>query len=191
MSRVSPYTMETSEGASLFGMARALFVVGLVATLAIACHARNKIVVAWPDAPLELRDSTDRDAAIDRFWALPVGPERERTRTEIADAIAKRIADALGEDRAFVAAQLLDQLVGLWQLDPATIGHSLASHAGLLRQLRAQFAKAGALEPAVQTLVVLAEVEPAQREAHMAELAEILAFGDDLAIAENGPDAVR
>ncbi|MEO7095851.1 MAG: hypothetical protein ABI175_21505, partial [Polyangiales bacterium] len=51
--------------------------------------------------------------------------------------------------------------------------------------------KSGALEPAIQTLVLLAEIEPAQRAAHVAELEEILAFADELAIADNGPTAVR
>src|SRR5688500_8552362 len=113
-------------------MARVSLVGVLIATLAIACGAASrKISIDWPDAPLELRDASDRDTAIDRFWVLPAGPERERMRTEIADAIAKRIADAVAEDRALVAAQLLEQLVGLWQMDPATLGRGLASHAGL------------------------------------------------------------
>src|SRR6185436_12186386 len=53
------------------------------------------------------------------------------------------------------------------------------------------FAKAGALEPAVRTLAVLAEVEPGSRAAHLAELDEILEFAELLATTEHGPDASR
>lgn len=159
-------------------------------TIAAACGSAPKHHVSWPDAPLELRDTTDRDAAIDRFWVLPLGADRDRVRAAIADAITKRIADAMREDRLITAAQLLSQLVGMWQSDPDAIGRGLALHAPLLRELRTQLAKAGSLEPAVQVVIVLAEIGP-DRAPYIAELGEILAFADDLAIAENGPDAVR
>jgi tetratricopeptide (TPR) repeat protein len=122
---------------------------------------------------------------------MPLGAERDRARTAIAAAIARRISDAIEEDRPFAAAQLLDQLTWIWQSDPDTVGRGLAAHADLLANLRAMFAKSGALEPATQTLVLLAEVEPARRALHLAEVDEILAFADDLAIADNGANAGR
>lgn len=145
----------------------------------------------WPDAQVELRDDGDREQAIDRLWLLPPGAERARARAPIAAAIARRIGDAIEDDQPFVAAALLDQLTGLWQGDPAAVGRGLADHAALLRDLRATFARSGALEPAAQTLILLAEVEPAARAAHLAELDEVLGFADDLAIAENGEAAHR
>jgi hypothetical protein len=147
--------------------------------------------VTWPDAPVALRDDEDRDHAIDQLWAMPAGSERDRARTAIAAATARRISDAIVEDRPFVAALLLDQLTWIWQTDPTAVGRGLAPHAELLARLRAMFAKSGALEPAIQTLVLLAEVEPGRRAAHLAEIDEILAFADELAIADNGVHAGR
>jgi hypothetical protein len=163
-----------------------------LAALALAgCRAAPPVRPMWPDAPVQLRDDKHRDAAIDRLWVTPPGAARDRARAEIADAIARRIVDAIDEDRPFAAAELQGQLASLWHDDAAAIGRGLAAHAELLRRLRALFARTGALEPAVRTLVVLAEVEPAQRAAHLAELDEILEFADALAVSEHGPDGSR
>ncbi|HEY0484185.1 MAG TPA: hypothetical protein VGD37_41985 [Kofleriaceae bacterium] len=151
----------------------------------VAFHPR------WPDVGLELRDDGDRDQAIDQLWLVAPGPERGRARAPIAAAIARRIGEAIEDDQAFVAAALLDQLTWLWSGDPAAVGRELADQAALLRELRATFARSGALEPAVQALILLAEVEPAARAARLAELDEVLGFADDLAVADNGPEAVR
>lgn len=140
---------------------------------------------------LELRDDGDREQAIDHLWVMPPGAERDQARAAIAAALARRIDDALADDHPFVAAALLDQLTSLWQTDPGAVGKDLAPHAPLLGRLRATFSKAGALEPTVQTIVVLAEVEPDRRAIHLAELDEVLAFADELGVADNGPDATR
>lgn len=159
--------------------------------LSAACRHTADTHARWPDAPVSLRDDADRDQAIDHLWVLPPGPERDQARTQVAAAVARRISDAIEEERPFAAALLLDQLTWMWQADPTKIGAGLAPHADLLKQLRQMFAKSGALEPAVQTLVLLAEIEPAHRAEHIAEIDEILAFADELAIAENGPDSTR
>ncbi len=163
----------------------------LVGMLGAACGSATRGRVAWPDAPVELRDDTDRDAAIDQLWIMPPGPERDRSRAQIAAAIARRIADAVFDERAFAAALLLDQLIWLWQADPAAIGSGLAPHIDQVQGLRAMFARAGALEPTVETLIVLAEIDPANRTGHLAELDEVLEFADELAAAENGANAER
>ncbi|MBA3455102.1 MAG: hypothetical protein H0T42_18575, partial [Deltaproteobacteria bacterium] len=165
--------------------------IALALALLGACGPAARPRVGWPDAPVTLRDDSDRDQAIDQMWVMPAGAERDRSRGAIAAAIARRIADAIEEDRPFAAALLLDQLTWLWQSDPATVGRGLAAHGELLAHLRAMFAKSGALEPAIQTLVLLAEVEPARRALHVTEIDEILAFADDLAIADNGVNAGR
>lgn len=167
--------------------------VALASALALAsgaCAAR-RARVAWPDAPVHLGDDADRDAAIDRLWVMPLGGERDRARAAIAAQLARRIAEVIDDDQPYAAAQLLEQLTWMWQADPTTIGRGLAPHADLLRRLRALFAKAGALEPTVHALVVLAELDPDQRAAHLAELDEVLGFADELARAEHGPDAGR
>lgn len=163
----------------------------LIAALLVGCGHPQKHRVPWPDAPIALRDDSDRDQAIDHLWVVEPGPERDRLRGEVASAVARRIADAIEEERPFAAALLLDQLTWMWSGDPTAVGAGLRPHADLLKRLRTMFAKSGALEPAVQTLVLLAEVEPAQRAAHLAELDEILAFADELAISDNGPNATR
>ena len=165
--------------------------VALIALALVGCGGRAGFHATWPDVKLELRDDADRLQLIDQLWVTPAGPTRDHLRARIADALAARIADAVDDDQPFVAATLLDQLTGLWQAEPAAIGAGLARFTPLLRGLRAVFAKSGALEPAVQTLVLLIEVEPAERAAHLAELDEVLAFADELAIADNGPNATR
>ncbi|MEJ7600616.1 MAG: hypothetical protein WKG01_22100 [Kofleriaceae bacterium] len=159
--------------------------------LVVACRASPKLAVTWPDAEVELRDESDREAAIDRLWITPPGPARDQARHQIVIATAARIADALDEDQPLTAAVLLDQLTWLWSTDPAGIARGLADHVVLLERLRTQFAKASALEPAVQTVVVLAEADPGRRTEHLAELDEILAFTDDLATSEHGPEGAR
>ncbi|HEU4610916.1 MAG TPA: hypothetical protein VFS15_02520, partial [Kofleriaceae bacterium] len=157
----------------------------------LACGASGKRAPAWPDAPMQLRDESDRDQAIDQLWVLPLGADRDRVRDAIASAIAARITDALEDDKPFEAELLLYQLASLWQLDPDEIGRGLAPHEHVLHQLRATFAKSGALEPTIAALAVLAEVDAAHRTEHLAELDEVLSFSDDLEAAENGPEAQR
>src|SRR4051794_11417573 len=129
------------------------------AGLAGCAHAAAAFHPAWPDAQVELRDDGDREQAIDRLWLVPPGAERDRARAPIATALARRIGEAIEDDQPFIAAALLDQLTALWQGDPLAVGRGLAGHAALLRDLRATFARSGALEPAAQTLILLAEVE--------------------------------
>ena len=157
----------------------------------VACGSAGKRQPAWPDAPMQLRDDSDREQAIDQLWVLPLGPERDAVRGAIANAIAARITDALAEDQPFVAELLLFQLASLWQLDPGAVGTGLAPHVEVVRKLRATFAKSGALDPTIGTLVLLAELEPAHRAEHLTELDEVLGFADDLEAAENGPEAQR
>jgi len=170
---------------------RAAVTLALLCSGALGCGAGARMRPAWPDAPVQLRDEADRDVAIDRLWVMPHGIARDRVRAEIAAATTRRIADAIDDELPFEAARLFEELVMMWQDDPATIGRGLRAHLTQLRALRALFAKAGALEPAVQVVIVLAEVDTEQRAAHLAELDEILAFADELAIAENGEHAGR
>ncbi|HEX2690025.1 MAG TPA: hypothetical protein VHN14_25590, partial [Kofleriaceae bacterium] len=158
---------------------------GLVAVaLVVGCGAQVRFHPAWPDLPFELGDDADRDQAIDQLWVMAPGAARDRAREPIAKAIAHRIRDAIDDEQPFVAATLLDQLIGIWQDDPSAVGRGLAGHVPLLHRLRAVFAKSGALEPMVQILILLAEAEPASRAAYLAELDEVLGFADDLAMAE-------
>ncbi|HWO20635.1 MAG TPA: hypothetical protein VNO30_17825 [Kofleriaceae bacterium] len=178
-------------GARHAALALALVAAALVAAALAACRTPAPARPIWPDAPAQLRDDDHRAAAIDRLWVLPPGAARDGERAAIAAAIARRIDDAIDDERPFAAAELLEELAALWQDDAPALGTGLAPHTELLRRLRAMFARAGALEAAVRVLVVLAEVEPGGRAAHTAELDEILEFADGLAVAEHGPDGSR
>lgn len=162
----------------------------LVAAVLCAC-GHGHATVAYPDAPLELRDDGDRDQATDALAAMPLGPGRDAARARIATAVAGRLADALAGDQPFLADTLLAQLAELWQRDPDAIGRGLAAHADLLHRARALFARTGASEPTILALVILGEVEPAHRAADLVEIDEVLAFSDELAIADAGADAAR
>ncbi|HEY4243123.1 MAG TPA: hypothetical protein VGM88_25095 [Kofleriaceae bacterium] len=163
----------------------------LAALLLAACASHGITAPSWPDAPINLRDSGDRVQATDAMWLQPIGPARDAARAPIARAIAVRIDDAIAEQQPKVAATLLDELASLWSEEPAALGTGLAPYTKQLVALRALFAKAGTLEPAALVLVALAEVEPAQRAQHLAELDELLGYADDLGIADNGPAATR
>jgi tetratricopeptide (TPR) repeat protein len=141
-----------------------------------ACGHASGGLARYPDAPLQLRDDNDRDLAIDKLWVMPLGPARDAARAEVVAAITRRITDALEEDKPTVVETLVFQLVSLWQADPAEVGRGLAPHVELIAKLRASFAKAGAVEPALATLVLLAELEPKHRSEHLAEIDEILEF---------------
>ena len=163
----------------------------LALLIVAACGHRAPTPPSWPDPEIQLRDESDRDQVIDAIWAAPIGQARDRIRAPVADALARRIGDALEEDKPLVAADLLEELAGLWQDDPQNIGRGLAKLAPVLETLRATFARSGSLAPSAVALVLLAEVDAAGRAAHLADLDELLGFADELAIAENGPHAVR
>jgi hypothetical protein len=166
----------------LFGVTRWIVVclVGLA-----ACAPQLAELARFPDAPIQLRDDSDRAQATDALWVMPFGPARDAARARIVDAIAHRLDDALAEDQPIAAESLVFELAALWQDDANTIGHGLAAYADLLHRLRATFAKSGALEPALAVLAMLAEVDPASRDRDFAEIDEILAFAGDLQLIDD------
>ncbi len=85
------------------------------------------------------------------------------------------------DDQPFVVENLLFQLASLWQQDPLAVGRGLAPRVAALIELRAQFAKSGALEPTLCTLALLAEVDATHRAEHLAEIDEILVFASEAA----------
>src|SRR6185436_14772101 len=97
-------------------------VVVLVVAILAACGGAPRRQKLWPDAPLQLRDDSDREQATDSLWVLPFGPQRDAVRARIAAAISVRLSDALSEDHPYAAESLLYQLAQLWQADPQTVG---------------------------------------------------------------------
>src|ERR1051325_4362628 len=160
----------------------AVMTVALALGALVGCGGRG-FQAMWPDTRGRPRHDAHRRQGDGRPGVLARG-RGARPRAPVAAARALRISDAIEDDQPFVAAALLDQLTSLWQDDPGAVGRGLAEHAALLRAMRAMFAKSGALEPAAQTLILLAEVEPAGRAARLAELDEVLGFADELAVAD-------
>ena len=126
---------------------------------------------------------------------VQLGAERDRLRATIADALIRRIAVANAEDQPLVVENLVFELTALWQQDPQAAGAGLAPQLARLRDLRATFAKSGALEPTLCVLVLLAEVDSAHRADHVAEIDDILKFAaeaadDDTEISHPPPSAL-
>ncbi|MCX5740864.1 MAG: hypothetical protein NT062_00020, partial [Proteobacteria bacterium] len=159
-------------------------------TTAVACqHPNTPRAIAWPDAPADMRDEVDRDQAIDAMWATPLGDGRSRARQRIVLGAASKIGEALDEAQPDLALERLEQLVSLWSEDPQAIGPDLAAVAPLLRQMRARFARSGSLAAVTLVLAVLAEIDPPKRAAYRAEIDEVAAFADEIAIADGGEQA--
>ena len=147
----------------------------------LGCSPGANRVPRFPDSPVQLGDDVDREQAIDALWAMSPGTAYDAARGRIAEALLHRIEGALAEAQPLVAESLTLQLAALWQTEPQTIGRALAANLGTLRTLRATFARAGALEPTLCTLVLLGEVEPTHRGEHLGEIEEILAFAREAA----------
>jgi tetratricopeptide (TPR) repeat protein len=144
------------------------------------------------DAPWELEDDTDWAEVRDQMLALaPTDRRRRDLRIQLAAAQAGRITRWLDANRPNLAYEALLELARLFADDPDAIGADLTGQKEQIARARAVFARAGADQEVVLALVVLGEIEPEQRDAHWAEIDEVLSFADELAIAENGPSAIR
>jgi hypothetical protein len=144
------------------------------------------------DAPWELEDDTDWAEVRDQMLALPATDRRRRDlRVQLAAAQTDRIGRWLDANRPNLAYEALLDLARLWADDPDAIGGELTGQQATIARARGVFARAGADQEVVLALVVLGEIDPGQRDAHWAEIDEVLSFADDLAVAENGPAAIR
>lgn len=145
------------------------------------------------DAPYELASDSDRAAVRATFEALsPGADERAATRERLAAEYARRATAALEARKLEDAFASVRELLTLWR--PAEIragAPGLAPHAGELRAAKARFARAGGDVEAVTLLAALAVVDDEHRGVYEAEIEEIFAFSDDLAIAEHGDGAQR
>jgi len=144
------------------------------------------------DAPWELQDETDWAEVRDQMNGLPLDDRRRPAlRLQLAAAQADRIGRWLDANRPNLAYEALLELARLWSDDPDAIGGELTGQRDAIARARGVFARAGADQEVVLALVVLGEIEPAEREARWAEIDEVLGYADDLAVAQNGPAAVR
>ncbi len=168
-----------------------LRMVAIVLALA-ACHPPTVARPTWPDTALALRDESDRDEVADAMWAMAPGtPARTAARARVVIAQTVRLGEALEDDDPFVAGELLDELAGLFQDEPAAVGRELAGQVDLLHHLHDRFARSGQLPATVLALVLLAEADAGHRATYLAELDEVLAFADELAMSDAGAQATR
>ena len=147
------------------------------------------------DAPFDLAEDQDLAEVRSELFAMPADAAgRAGLRRKLADEYARRLALAVKENRHGDAYQALSQMMRLWNVadlrDPAAVGRDLAPYRASIEQARHMFARAGKDRETAAALCALMLIEPDQAEHHRAELDEVLAFADQLAIAENGDDAV-
>ena len=75
-------------------------VVALLVIAVVACGHGGKRTPVWPDAPMQLRDESDRDQAIDQLWVLPHGAQRDRVRMQITNAIRRLAVSSASAPRS-------------------------------------------------------------------------------------------
>ena len=144
------------------------------------------------DAPYELDYDQDLEDRRDHYEALPVtDPARARLRQELAEEYARRIAAALAEpDRRYVAHERLLDMGSLWTPQELAEGPAdMAAWQAPAHAVRDSFARSGGDLEAAAALFFLAAADPAHAGAHLAEVDEIFAYADALAVARYGQGA--
>ena len=168
---------------------------------AIACAGRSGSddpfagLSRGQDAPFDLAEDQDLGEMRSALFALPAdAPELPALRRRLADEYARRLAVALSHGRHGDGYQALSQLMRLWTAeelrDPAAVGRAMSPYRAVITRARKVFARAGQDRETAAALCALAMIEPDRAAQHMAELDEVFAFADQLAISENGDGAV-
>ncbi|HEU5061409.1 MAG TPA: tetratricopeptide repeat protein [Kofleriaceae bacterium] len=179
---------------------RAALVFGLALAVA-GCGARRAPddplagLARGQDAPYDLAEDQDLAAMRSQLVAMPPGAaERPALRRRLAGEYARRISLALSLNHHGDAYRALSNLMRLWTpeelRDPAAVGRAIAPHRAAVARARTVFARAGKDRETAAALCALAMIEPERATAHRAELDELFAFADQLAVAEHGDGAV-
>lgn len=147
------------------------------------------------DAPYDLAEEQDLAEVRSELFAMaPDAAERPALRRRLADELARRLAVALALNHHSDAYRALARLMRLWNADElrdaAAVGRALTPYRNAIARARKVFARAGKDRETAAALCALALIEPEKAAQHRAELDEVFAFADQLAIAENGDGAV-
>ncbi len=148
------------------------------------------------DAPYELAEDEDLDEMRNRFDAMAAGNRgRVQLRLDLATEYARRIDAALaqGIDPKTGYERLL-ALASLWtpaELNDPARARDLARFAPQAERVRAYFARGGGDREATAALALLAIMQPEKAAKRVAEIDEIFAYADSLAVAQYGPGAQR
>lgn len=160
--------------------------------LALGCASRPAPVrfvrMAAVDPATDLTVEEDRDMARAAFVAMPRDqPERVAARAALARASLAVMDAHLAAARYKAATLELFTLLGLWQADPDQLASEATWAVPALTLAAATLAAHGADHGALAAQLALAELDPAGRPGHLTEVADILAYLDDLGVAEVGP----
>ncbi len=147
------------------------------------------------DEPFELASDDDLREVRGQYDALELGDKlRAEKRQSLAKEYVRRIDRGLrGSDREDVIAQF-EALLQLWSPSELATAHEdevFASLAPTAEKVRQLFAKSGGDIEAAGALYARALMEPAKAEKLLADVEEIFAYANELAIAEYGAGAVR
>lgn len=144
--------------------------------------------MAAPDLAIDLADAGDRDYARDALRAMDVGaPGRTEARAALARAAIGRVDGAVAAGKYRDATGELYALGELWQRDPTALADELAWAVPSLQAAADAMSTHGADHGALAARVLLQATDGANAAAHGAEIAEILAYLDDLGVGEMGP----
>jgi tetratricopeptide (TPR) repeat protein len=182
---------------------RARWIIALVATGAAAgcgprAASRTHGSIELPrgaDDPYDLADDNDLALVRADHAALPPGdPARVTGRRRLIAAFGARLGEALQHGRRTAAHDALRDLLSLWtgpELRAAVAGRDLVPQRDAIERARVMFARAGADVETVTALAALMLLEPQATAQHRADIDEVFAYADDLAVAENGPGSER
>ncbi len=171
-----------------------------IACLVVACTPPSRLpgigrpLPASADAPYELGEDDDLGELRDRYLGLASdSAEAEALRGRLVDEYARRIDARLAKGDQDGAYTALASLVSLWSgrelSGPAPA--RLTAQLPRVRALHDRFARAGGDIETVATLALMMLMEPDRAADHAAEVDEIFAYDDDLAISEYGDGARR
>lgn len=163
----------------------------------VSKHATLPATLPSTDVAYELAYDQDLQMARDQYEALAPGDQRAALRAALADEYARRIRTALEDpDQLQRAHELLMELASLWtpaELEAGAPG--LEAYVDEARAVRDVLARAGGDMEAAAALYFLQAADPAARQAgdspYLAEIEEIFAYADALAVARFGPGAER
>jgi tetratricopeptide (TPR) repeat protein len=177
---------------------RAAAILVLMASLAgCAARAEERDALAGlrlvRDAPLDLADDQDLELERADFAALPDGsPGRAARRRRLADEFARRLDAGLARGERDTAQRGLRSLLSLWSVaelrSPEVVGRELSRYRAVLLRARAIDARAGRDRETAIALGALLLADPQRAAVHRAELDEIFAYVDELALVDEAPE---
>jgi tetratricopeptide (TPR) repeat protein len=148
------------------------------------------------DAPFDLAEDQDLELLRADFAAQADDEAgRPAQRRRLADEYARRLAYALAHGQHESGHAALRSLLSLW--NAADLRHAdrvapeIARYRAVLSRARDTYARAGRDREAAAALSALILADPEHADGHRAELDEIFAYADELAVAGEGAGAQR